>query len=70
MPTQSVLDGAKVMRDELKQAQAKAEAMFSKELAAINAGLKKEKLRPINPINKAEWEKQNGKTAAPVVKPF
>jgi photosystem II stability/assembly factor-like uncharacterized protein len=70
MPTQSVLDGAKVMGDELKQAQAKAEAIFNKELAAINAALKKEKLRPITPISKAEWEKMNGKTAAPVIKPF
>ena len=67
LPTQSTLDGAKARREDLKQAHAKADGMFGKELAALNAGLQKEKLPALVVLDKAEWEKQVG--GAPAVKP-
>lgn len=70
MPTQSVTDGAVVMRDELKQAHAKAEGYFQKDLAAVNAMLAKAKLPALKVIDKTEWEKQNGQSAPAVIKPF
>ncbi|MBL7825488.1 MAG: hypothetical protein JNJ57_02580 [Saprospiraceae bacterium] len=64
MATQSVLDGAKVRKEELKQAHAKAETYF-KELTGLNTGLAKEKLRPLVLLNKYEWETQ-GAGAGPI----
>jgi hypothetical protein len=69
MPTQSVTDGQVVIKEELKQAHTKAEGIFKKDLTAINAGLAKAKLKPLNVIDKAEWEKQNGQGAPAVIKP-
>ncbi|MFN0036532.1 MAG: WD40/YVTN/BNR-like repeat-containing protein [Saprospiraceae bacterium] len=69
MPTQSVLDGQKAMREELQQAHAKADVFFKKDLAAVNASLAKAKLRPLTVIDQKEWDKQNGQSAPPIIKP-
>lgn len=63
MATQSVLDGALVIREELQQAHAKAEGYFGKDLQILNAGLKKEKLPALAPIDQKEWKKQQGGAA-------
>lgn len=65
MPTQSVLDRMKVVQEELQTAHAKADVFFGKELTAVNNGLQKEKLRPIAVIDRAEYERQYEKVAAP-----
>lgn len=65
LPTQSVLDRMKVVQEEIRQAQEKANVFFGKELASINPGLQKEKLRPITVIDKAEFERQFQKAPAP-----
>jgi hypothetical protein len=65
MPTQSVLDRMKVMQEELQAAQAKAGEFFGKELATLNSGLQKEKLRPVTVIDRAAFERQYEKVAAP-----
>ncbi len=70
MPTQSITEGAKVVREELQQAQAKAAGIFKKDLAAVNSALAKAKLKPLVVIDKSVWEQQNGQAAAPVIKPF
>jgi hypothetical protein len=51
LPTQSVMDGANVRTEELRQARAKADNMFAKELSDLNAGLRKEKLKPVSAID-------------------
>jgi hypothetical protein len=63
MVTKSVLDGAVVIKEELQQAHTKAEGYFTKDLAALNAGLQKEKLRPLSVLSKNAWEKQVGSGA-------
>jgi hypothetical protein len=63
LPTQSVMEGANVRTEELRQARAKADAFFAKELTDLNAGLKKEKLSPLRPIDHKEWERQASGTA-------
>lgn len=62
--TQSVLDGMKTMKGQLQQAQEKGEMFFGKELNKINAGLKKEKLKPVTPIDRKTWEQQHQDTPA------
>ncbi|MFN0215095.1 MAG: WD40/YVTN/BNR-like repeat-containing protein [Saprospiraceae bacterium] len=69
MPTQSVLDGQKTLSVDLKQAHDKADGYFKKDLAIINAALSKAKLKPLTVIDKSEWQKQNGQTPAPVIRP-
>jgi hypothetical protein len=61
--TQSILDGAAVMREELQQAHAKADGYFKKDLAAVNTALQKEKLKPLTVLDKAAWEKMAGNGA-------
>ena len=63
MPSASLVEGAKALRTELQQAHTKAETYFQKDLDAINAGLKKEKLRAVTVIDKAEWLRQANKNA-------
>lgn len=65
--TQSVLEGMKTMKGQLKQAQDKGETYFSKNLNTLNAALKKEKLKPLTVIDRKEWEKQHEN--APAGKP-
>jgi len=67
LPTQSVMDGANVRTEELRQARAKADNMFAKELSDLNAGLRKEKLKPVSAIDYKEWERQT--SGAPQEKP-
>lgn len=69
MPTQSILDGSKNIQEELMQAQVKAEGYFKKDLAAINAGLLKAKLKPLSVIEKSDWQMQTGQTSSAVIKP-
>jgi hypothetical protein len=61
--TQSILDGAAVVREELQQAHAKADGYFKKDLAAVNTALQKEKLKPLTVLDKAAWEKMVGNGA-------
>lgn len=70
MPTQSQVEGAKVVREELQQAQSKADVYFKKDLAAINAALAKAKLSPLRVLNKADWDLQTGQSAPASIKPF
>ena len=70
MPTQSITEGAKVIREELQQAHAKADTYFKKDLTALNAALVKAKLKPLVVIDKAEWAKQNGGGSPTAIKPF
>lgn len=70
MPTQSLTDGAKVVKEELQQAHLKADGIFKKDLAAVNAALKKAKLSPLQVIDKAAWELQNGQSGPASIKPF
>lgn len=70
MPTQSLTDGARVVKEELQQAQLNADGIFKKDLAAVNAALKKAKLSPLQVIDKAAWELQNGQSASATIKPF
>ncbi|MEZ4926695.1 MAG: hypothetical protein R3A50_10480 [Saprospiraceae bacterium] len=56
--TQSFVDGAKSLKEELKDAQTKANAYFDKELKELNAGLKKEKLGELKVLDEAEWRKR------------
>lgn len=65
MPTQSVLDRMKVVQDELHQARQKADALFGEELATLNKGLQKEKLRSLSVIDRAEFERQYEKVKVP-----
>ncbi|HNG90999.1 MAG TPA: hypothetical protein PK858_12365 [Saprospiraceae bacterium] len=65
MPTKSIMDGAEPLRGELADAQKKADQYFQKELAAVNALLKKEKLAPLRVIDRAEWLRQTEKTPPP-----
>lgn len=57
--TKSISDGAIVLQEELQQAQAKADGMFSKQLPVLNAGLKKEKIAPLMVIDEKEWRRQH-----------
>jgi len=70
MPTQSIVDGSKVLRDELRQAQASAEGYFKKDLSAVNAALAKAKLPTLQLLDKASWEKQSAGSAPAAIKPF
>jgi photosystem II stability/assembly factor-like uncharacterized protein len=70
MPTQSLVEGAKVVREELQQAQSKADVYFKKDLTAINAALAKAKLSPLRVIGKADWDLQTGQSAPASIKPF
>ncbi|MEO6759670.1 MAG: hypothetical protein ABIO24_09480, partial [Saprospiraceae bacterium] len=63
LPTASVMEGAQTQRGELMQAHTKAETIFKKDLAAVNAALKKAKLPPLAVIDKAEWLHQADKSA-------
>lgn len=65
MVTKSVLDGGAVLRDELQQAHVKANGFFQKDLQMLNAGLKKEKIRPLTVLEEKDWRKQNEGSAAP-----
>ena len=56
--TQSFVDGAKSLKEELKDAQTKANAYFDKELKELNTGLKKEKLGELKVLDEAEWRKR------------
>jgi nitrate reductase beta subunit len=58
--TKSVLDGVSVIREELQQAHTKAGVFFGKELEALNAALKKEKILPLVVIDQEAWNKQSG----------
>lgn len=69
MPTQSILDGSKGIREELKQAQVKAATYFKKDLPAINTALLKAKLKPLVVIEKSDWQLQNGQAPPAVIKP-
>ena len=69
MPTQSILDGSKSIREELKQVQAKAATYFKKDLPAINTALLKAKLKPLVVIEKSDWQLQNGQAPPAVIKP-
>jgi hypothetical protein len=57
LPTSSVLDRKEVIREELRQAHAKADGLFGKELAALNSGLRKEKLGEIEVLDRAAFER-------------
>lgn len=57
LPTRSVLDRKEVIKSELRQVRAKADDFFGKELAALNAGLRKEKLAEIAVLDKAGFER-------------
>lgn len=70
MPTQSIVDGAKVIREELQQAQAQAGGYFNKDLPAINAALAKAKLPALKVLDKASWEKESAGSAPAGIKPF
>ncbi len=63
LPTASVMEGATVQRGELQEAHTKANVFFQKDLATLNAALKKAKLRPITVIDRAEWLRQADKNA-------
>ncbi len=65
LPTQSVYDRLKVIQEELRQAHTRADGFFGRELTALNSGLKKEKLPSLAVIDRAEFEKQFEKAAAP-----
>ena len=69
MPTQSVIGGIDAMREELQKARSKADAFFGKDMTALNAGLRKEKLPPLTVIDRSEFERQFDKTAPPAAKP-
>ncbi|MFM8485640.1 MAG: hypothetical protein ACKOCH_04850, partial [Bacteroidota bacterium] len=51
-----------VRTEELRQARTKADNMFAKELSDLNAGLRKEKLKPVSAIDYKEWERQTSGT--------
>jgi photosystem II stability/assembly factor-like uncharacterized protein len=57
LPTSSVLDRKEVMQEELRQAHSKADGLFGKELAALNNGLRKEKLGEIVVLDRAAFER-------------
>ncbi|MFN0014792.1 MAG: WD40/YVTN/BNR-like repeat-containing protein [Saprospiraceae bacterium] len=57
LPTTSVMDRKEVIREELRQARAKADVFFGKDLAVLNAGLRKEKLTEIAVLDKAGFER-------------
>ncbi len=63
MPATSMTEGGKALRTELQAAQTKAEGLFKKDLAALNTGLQKEKLRSLRVIDRAEWLRQIDKNA-------
>ena len=65
LPTQSVYDRLKVIQEELRQAHTRADGFFGRELTALNSGLKKEKLPSLAVIDRAEFEKQFERAAAP-----
>jgi hypothetical protein len=69
MPTQSVMDGEKVMKEELQQNRTKADEYFQKDLAAINQALAKAKMKPLAVIDQSTWQQQNGQAPPPVIKP-
>ncbi len=69
MPTQSVGEGITAMQEELQKARSKADVFFSKDMAALNTGLRKEKLRPLEVISRGEFVRQFDKTASPAAKP-
>ena len=58
LPTQSVMDRMKTIQTELQEARAKAAALFGKELAALNNGLKKEKINSLMVLDRATFERQ------------
>lgn len=57
MVTKSILDGAIVIREELQEAQTKADGYFTKDLNRLNAALKKEKLEPLKVLDEKAWRK-------------
>lgn len=57
LPTSSVLDRKEVIQEELRQAHTKADGLFGKELAALNSGLRKEKLGEIVVLDRAAFER-------------
>ena len=63
LPNASIMEGAAAQRGELEQAHAKATVFFTKDLTALNAALRKAKLRPLSVIDRAEWLRQADKTA-------
>ena len=63
LPNASVMEGAQTQRGELMQAITQAETIFKKDLAPVNAALKKAKLPPLVVIDKAEWLRQADKSA-------
>ncbi|MBK8966773.1 MAG: hypothetical protein R3D58_15750 [Saprospiraceae bacterium] len=67
-PTQSMLDGIEAVRLELQQARAQADVLFDKDLAALNTGLKKEKIRAVAPPDRATFERQHESGTAPTGK--
>ena len=69
MPTQSIVDGEKVMRETFQQSRTQADGYFQKDLEAINKALAKAKLKPLVVIDKSTWQQQNGQAAPPVIKP-
>lgn len=58
MPSTSMIEGGKALRPELAAAQTKADVFFKKDLASLNTGLNKEKLRPLRVIDRADWLRQ------------
>ncbi len=68
LPTQSVVDGIKTMQEELHKAQDKADVFFGKDMVTLNNGLRKEKLRPLEVIDRAAFLRQYDKTTSPATK--
>jgi photosystem II stability/assembly factor-like uncharacterized protein len=67
MPTNSVTEGVKVLQEELQTARTKGDGMIAAAMT-LNGGLQKEKLAPLQVMDKAIFEKMNEKPSGSAAK--
>ncbi|HEY6248566.1 MAG TPA: glycosyl hydrolase [Candidatus Angelobacter sp.] len=60
-PTQSQLDGVQTVLALLNQAEADFQKILATELPAINTTLEKQRLQPIKPLIREDWEKKQAR---------
>ena len=63
-PTDSQVERADALARELQDVTREFSQFITQQLPAINAGLKKKKLDPIQPLTQQEWDKMHGDEAA------
>jgi photosystem II stability/assembly factor-like uncharacterized protein len=61
-PTQSQLENIQTLLAQLDQAEADLQKALASQLPAINPTLEKQKLEPIKPLSREEWEKKQSQT--------